>query len=95
MAIGLTLSTTNCCNMHMLIIAIFSITMMICYSSTSSSSSSSNRSNNNNNAVNITYHPSEWENSWKITAHELVKSKESMNTWDKGCHMVRGYNEHI
>jgi hypothetical protein len=92
MAIGLTLSTTNSCNMHMLIIAIFSITMMICYSSTSSSS---NRSNNNNNAVNITYHPSEWEDSWKITAHELVKSKESMNTWDKGCHMVRGCNEHI
>ena len=89
MAIGLTLSTTNSCNMHMLIIAIFSITMMIC------SPSSSNRSNNNNNAVNITYHPSEWENSWKITAHELVKSKESMNTWDKGCHMVKGYNEHI
>jgi hypothetical protein len=90
MAIGLTLSTTNSCNM--LIIVIFSITMVICYCS---SYSSSNSSNNNNNAVNITYHPSEWENSWKITAHELVKSKENMNTWDKGCNKVIGHNEHI
>ena len=52
---------------------------MICYSSSSLSS----------NVVNITYHPSEWENSWKITAHELVKSNESIHRWTKGCGKVR------
>ena len=63
----------------MLIIVIFSINVMICYSSSSLSS----------NVVNITYHPSEWENSWKITAHELVKSNESIHRWTKGCGKVR------
>ncbi len=52
---------------------------MICYSSSSLRS----------NVVNITYHPSEWENSWKITAHELVKSNESIHRWTKGCGKVR------
>ena len=41
------------------------------------------------NAINITYHPSEWEISWRKTAHELVQSNESIHKWTKGCGKVR------
>lgn len=40
-------------------------------------------------SVNITYYPSEWENNWRLTAHQLVKLNEPTRDWNKGCNLLK------
>ena len=39
--------------------------------------------------INITYYPSEWENSWKHSAYQLVHSNEDTKEWKKGCELMK------